>query len=159
MIENIFLLVIAAVVILFTALLWLRSGLLHELREAKESESILQRDFEKRRDTVPYLLESARTAESSDAWRKLAQDRMVFQEAQPFSKELEFEKSIETYLSTASERSLNFLEAKKDIEDLSDLIEKQKTERMQAINRFNERRKQFPYSLASAIFGFPELKA
>lgn len=160
MIENLFLIIIAAAVLLFTGLLWLRGVLLHELRDAKEKEAILKKDFEKRRDTVPYLLESARTSsESTDTWRKLAEDRMQFQKAQPYEKELEFERSLHSYLSSANIRSVNFLEAKKNIEELSQLIEKQKQERQDALSRFNERRKQFPYSLASGIFGFREIRA
>ncbi len=160
MIENIFLLIIAAAVLGFTGLLWLRGSLLHELRDAKEKEAILKKDFEKRRDTVPYLLESARAAsEPTDSWRKLVEDRAQFQKAQPYEKELEFERSLHNYLSSNTIRTVNFLEAKKDIEELSQLIEKQKQERQDALSRFNERRKQFPYSLASGIFGFREIKA
>lgn len=160
MIENIFLLVLAAAVIFFSVLMWLRQNLLHDLRDAKEKEAILQRDFEKRRDTVPYLLESARAAgEPTDTWRKLVEDRAQFQNPQPYEKELEFERQLNSYLGAASFRTVNFLDAKKDIEELSRLIEKQKEERLQSIHRFNERRKQFPYSLASGIFGFREIKA
>jgi|GEM_PF-1493499 len=155
MLENSILLVIAVLTILFIALMWLRQNLLHELHEAQSREAVLQKDFEKRRDTVPYLLEGARQAgEPSDSWRKLAEDRAQFHKIQNYQKELEFEKILNNYLLTTDFRTVNFLDAKKDIEELSALIEKQKEDRLQAIARFNERRKQFPYSLASAIFGF-----
>ncbi|MEK9159910.1 MAG: LemA family protein [Patescibacteria group bacterium] len=158
MIENIILLIIAAASILFTGLLWLRQNLLHELREAQSREAILQRDFEKRRDTVPYLLESARTgSESTDTWRKLAEDRAEFMTPKNYQKELEFEQTLQRYLASTNVRSVNFLEAKKNIEAISTLIEEQKRDRQAAMNRFNERRKQFPYSVASAIFGFHAL--
>lgn len=156
--ENIFLIIIGAFAILFIALLWLRQNLLTELHEAKSREAVLQADFQKRRDTVPYLLESIRAvAEPDDTWRKLAADRAQFMTAQNYQKELEFEQILERYLSTLDFRTLNFLEAKKDIEDLSTLIETQKQDRKAAMDRFNERRKQFPYSVASMVFGFRAL--
>lgn len=158
MIENSILLVIGALSILFIALMWLRQSLLHELHEAQSREAVLQKDFEKRRDTVPYLLEGARQAgEPTDTWRKLAEDRAQFHKPQNYAKELEFEKILHNYLQSANFRTVHFLDAKKDIEELSVLIEKQKEDRLAAISRFNERRKQFPYSLASGIFGFREL--
>lgn len=160
MIENSILLLIAAAFILFIGLLWLRQNLLHELREAQSREAVLLKDFEKRRDIVPYLLESARSAtEPTDTWRKLAEDRGQFMTAQNTQKELEFEQTLQRYLESTNVRTLNFLEAKKNIEELSTLIEEQKRDRQTAMNRFNERRKQFPYSVASAIFGFRELRA
>lgn len=160
MIENIILLIIAALAILFMGLLWLRQNLLTELHEAESRAAILQRDFEKRRDTVPYLLESVRAAdEPNDTWRKLAEDRAIFMTEQSYQKELEFEQTLVRYLEATQVRTLNFLDAKKDIQGLSQLIEQQKLDRQAAMNRFNERRKQFPYSVASAIFGFRELRA
>ena len=158
MIENILLIIIAALAILFTGLLWLRQNLLTELHEAQSREAVLQADFQKRRDTVPYLLESARAAaEPDDTWRKLAADRAEFMVPQNYQKELEFEQILQRYLSALDFRTLNFLDAKKDIQELSRLIEQQKQDRQAAIDRFNERRKQFPYSLASGIFGFKPL--
>lgn len=159
MIENAILIAIAILAILFTALLWLRQNLLTELHEAQSREAVLLKDFQKRRDTVPYLLESSRTegGETTDAWRKLAEERAQFMTPQNLQKELEFEKVLHHYLSTVSHRTLNFLDAKKDIEELSKLIEQQKKDRQDALNRFNERRKQFPYSLSAAIFGFKAL--
>lgn len=158
MIENIILLVIAGLSILFIALMWLRQSLLHELHEAQSREAVLQRDFEKRRDTVPYLLEGARQAgEPTDTWRKLAEDRAQFHKPQNYAKELEFEKILHNYLQSANFRTVHFLDAKKDIEELSKLIEKQKEGRIAAINRFNERCEQFPYSLAKMVFGFNKL--
>lgn len=158
MIENSILLVIAGLSILFIALMWLRQSLLHELHEAQSREAVLQKDFEKRRDTVPYLLEGARQAgEPTDTWRKLAEDRAQFHKPQKYEKELEFEKILHNYLQSTHFRTVHFLDAKKNIEELSTLIEKQKEDRLAAISRFNERRKQFPYSLASGIFGFHPL--
>ena len=156
--ENILLIIIAAFAILFMVLLWLRQDLLAELHEAHSREAVLQADFQKRRDTVPYLLESTRAAaEPTDTWRKLAADRAEFMVPQNYQKELEFEQILLRYLESTQLRTLDFSEAKKDIEELSRLIETQKQDRQLAMDRFNERRKQFPYSLASGIFGFHAL--
>ena len=158
MVENIILFVIASLSILFIALMWLRQSLLHELHEAQSRETVLQKDFEKRRDTVPYLLEGARQAgEPTDTWRRLAEDRAQFHKHQSYQKELEFEKTLHNYLQSANFRTVHFLDAKKDIEELSVLIEQQKQDRIVAMNRFNERCEQFPYSLAKIIFGFKKL--
>lgn len=159
MIENIFLLSIAAATLIFIGMMWLRQNLLHELREALSREQVLMKDLAKRRDAVPYLLESARQeAEPSDVWRRLVELRGQFLEAQPYSKELEFEVALKNYLAQNPFKGVNFLDARKDIEELSMLIDQQKKERTEAFVRFNERRKQFPYSFASAIFGFRELR-
>lgn len=160
MIENSILIAIAVLAILFTALLWLRQNLLTELHEAQSREAVLLKDFQKRRDTVPYLLESTRAeGETTDTWRKLAEERTQFMTPQNLQKELEFERVLHQYLGTINHRTVNFLDAKKDIEELSKLIEQQKKDRQVAMDRFNERRKLFPYSVASAIFGFRELRA
>ncbi len=156
--ENIFLIIIAAFAILFTGLLWLRQNLLAELHEAHSREAVLQADFQKRRDTVPYLLESIRAAaEPTDTWRKLAADRAEFMVPQNYQKELEFEQILLRYLESTQLRTLNFLEAKKDIQELSRLIETQKQDRQLAMDRFNQRCGQFPYSIAKMIFGFSKL--
>jgi len=158
MIENIFLLILALAILAFIGLLWLRHNLVTELHEARAREAVLNVDFQKRRDTVPYLLESIREGgESTDAWRHLVKARAVFEKSATLQQELEFEKILHTYLSSTTLRTQNFLEAKKDLEDLSVLIEQQKRDRQEAISRFNERCEQVPYSLARMIFGFNKL--
>jgi hypothetical protein len=154
MIENLILILIAAAILGFIVLIWLRQSVAHELREVKTREALLKHDFEHRRDIVPYLLESARKEVGvTDAWTKLAEIRALFLSPQPQEKELEFEGTLLAFVQQTPCRSLHFLDAKKDIEDISTLIEKQKADRLEAISRYSERRKQFPYSLASAIFG------
>lgn len=159
MIENIILLMIAFATLVFIGIIWLRQNLLHELREALSRQQVLMKDLAKRRDSIPYLLESAKKElEPSDAWRRLVELRTQFLEPQTYAKELEIEAALKQYLAENFFKSVNFLDARKDIEDLSQLIERQKQDRLDAFSRFNERRKEFPYSLASAIFGFRELR-
>lgn len=161
MLENTILILIALIVLLFVALLWLRYSLLHSLSLVKQNEQIIQKDFDKRRDVVPYLLESVRQlAEPTDHWRRLLENRSQFHESSQglaMSKELEFEKNILTYIQNASLRSVNFLDAKKDIEELSKIIEKDKVNFRDSVLYFNEKQKTFPYSFAAKLFGFKEL--
>lgn len=158
MIENSILIAIAVLAILFTALLWLRQNLLTELHEAQSREAVLLKDFQKRRDTVPYLLESTRAeGETTDAWRKLAEERAQFMTPQNLQKELEFERVLHQYLGTINHRTVNFLDAKKDIEELSKLIEQQKSDLARAKVKFNHLCEQFPYSAAKSLFGFKKL--
>jgi len=157
MLENLFLLLLALVILLFISLLWLRQGLFHSFREVLQHEALLKKDFEKRRDTIPYLLESARVSEPpSDTWLKLAHDRAWFHHSWSMEKENEFEETLKRYLQGSSLHSVNFLDAKKDISDLTTLIEKEKLALAEATDDFNRMRKQFPYSLAARLFGFSE---
>lgn len=150
MLQNLILLIITLVVLLFVGLLWLRHSLLQSLQIVRQHELILQKDFDKRRDTVPYLLESARLVEApTDMWRKLAEDRKLAPES-------DFEKNLLGYLQNSTYRNVNFLDAKKDIEVLTTIIEREKLILHDAVSRYNEHRKKFPYSLACVIFAFPE---
>lgn len=158
MLGNLILLLLALTLLLFIALLWLRHSLLQLLREVDHHQMLLQKDFEKRRDTVPYLLESARQAEApSDSWRKLVEDRAALHSEWSLEKELHFEDTLYRYLKETADYSLKFLDAKKEIEELEAIIEKEKQELKNTIALFNEQRKQFPYSSATALFGFREL--
>jgi hypothetical protein len=154
---NLILVIIAIAVIIFTWLIWLRYILLHLLQESNHHLQVLKTDLLRRRDTVPYLLESYRKAEEpNETWHKILNARKQFNDPQPTEKEWEFEKELLHFLRDTHIKSLNFLEAKKDIIDLTDLIEKEKLALGAANQTFNEKKKQFPYSIASAIFGLRE---
>lgn len=160
MLENLILLLITIVSLLFVGLLWLRHSLLHALSEVQHQERVLQNDFDKRRDTVPYLLESVREAEEpSDSWRRLAEDRHAFHEMIHFDleKELAFEHVLRGFIQNTHVKNVHFLDAKKDIEELSALIEKEKQTFASAKAAFNAKRGEFPYSLATGVFGFKSL--
>ncbi len=155
MLANIVLLFITLLILYFVGMLWLRQNLIAELRELEHREGILMKDFEKRRNQVPLLLESIRELqEPSDAWRKLVTDRATFHTQSALAAEEAFGKELLDFLHQTSLRSVNFLEAQKGIQELSALIDRQKEEIQAAIAAFNAKRKEFPYSLASAIFHF-----
>jgi hypothetical protein len=155
MLANIVLLFITLLILYFVGMLWLRQNLIAELRELQHREDVLMKDFQKRRDQVPLLLESIRELqEPSDAWRKLVTDRAACQGTR--AAEETFEKELLDFLSHTSLRSVNFLEVQKSIEEISALIERQKQEIRTAATEFNTKRKEFPYALASAIFHFRE---
>ena len=72
MIENLFLIIGAIIIIIFIWLFWLRNSLMRDLIAVTQIQSILKTDFAKRRDIIPYLLESYKAAsEPTDLWRKL----------------------------------------------------------------------------------------
>jgi len=155
MISDIILILIAVLVLAFIALLWLRHELLNSERNIGHLRGILQKDLNKRRDTVPYLLESMRaTLEPTDIWRKIVEQRAIFHASDSLEKEMEFEKEILDFVNTVDIKDVNVLEAKKDILDLTKLIEKEKNEIDLAVSGFNELKIKFPYTVASAIFGF-----
>ncbi len=151
---NIFLLIIAALIIAFIWLIWLRQSLLNTLQVSEQKRQILQLDLNKRRDVVPYLLESFRAAqEPNDAWHKILNQRKEFNQSSTLEKEWEFEQNLAHFMRDTHIKTQNFLEAKKAIQDLTDLVEKEKLELEAATQTFTEKQKQFPYSMASAIFG------
>lgn len=153
--QNLVLAIFTVLILAFIWAMWLRQGLSHLLQQARASLNVLQKDLAKRRDMVPLLLEGYRSVqEPNDTWRKLLNDRALFHDKVSLEKEWEFEKNLLHFLQETKIDSKNFLQAKKDIEEITTLIEKEKTSLQGATEAFNERRKQFPYSLASAIFGF-----
>lgn len=160
MLANLVLLLITLLVLYFVGLLWLRQNLLSELRELQHRQDVLMKDFEKRRDQVPVLLESIREQqEPSDAWRKLVADRAATQNLHTLEAEENFNRQLDDFIAGTSLRSVNFLQAKQDLEATAQLIEKQKSEIHTASAAYNAKRKQFPYTLASGIFGFREISA
>lgn len=152
--ENAVLTIIAILTIAFIWLMWLRYSLVSILERLDQKQTILKHDLAQRRDTVPYLLESIRAEEGPDeGWQKILEDRKVFHSEPDMDKEWEFEKELLHFVRDKKLKNINFLEAKKDILDLTALIEKEKQEMDGVMAQFKERKMQFPYSLASAIFG------
>lgn len=160
MLPNLIILLAGLFILYFVASLWLRQSLIGDLEALHQNGLILQKDFEKRRDLVPFLLEGAREGtQVTDAWQALARRRAIFTQPQAFAVELEFEKCLQDYLSQSSCKSVMYLEAKKDINDMNKLVETQKEKLKTLAQSFNQKRKQFPYSLASAMFAVREVKA
>lgn len=160
MLANIVLILIALFILYFIGLLWLRQSLLGDLRELQHLRDMMMKDYAKRRDRVPLILESIRELEEpSDLWRKLVQDRTETQKQNSILAEKTFEKELFDFLQNSTVRSVNFLAAKQGIEELTTLLVKEEQQLKEATLRFNTKRKEFPYSLASAVFGFHEIEA
>ena len=158
MLANFIFLIAVLFSLAFLGVLWLRQSLFQILSHLTEHEAILRTDMRKRRDIVPFVLEGLREqGEVSDSWRKLVQDRAVFHAPSTLAQEWEFEKNLKEFLAQTDSRSLHFLEGKKDIEELSKLIDKEKLTLHGYALEYNEQRKRFPYSLASAIFGLRDV--
>jgi hypothetical protein len=157
---QLFPILLAAFSLLFLWALWLRHQLNQKLRRLENKEKLLRQDLSKRRDIVPYLLESARMHnETDDSWFKLMESRKQFHKVgqSKLTDEWKFEEKLRQFLSEQQVKNVSYLEAKKDISLLSDRIETTKGQWTLALNSYNQVRNQFPYSLASAIFGYPEI--
>ncbi len=156
LLPNLILLLIALSLLFFVALLWMRAALLRDFGVLREVEGILKSDALKRRNMVPLLL--AGLAEQKDElWRALLKARAELQTGASWSQEWEFEAHLLGFLEKKDSKTLAFLEAKKDIKELSRLIEIEKTDLNKARQQLKERRKRFPYFIASAIFGFQKI--
>jgi hypothetical protein len=156
---KLILLIIGLFVLGFIWLLWARHRLLLQLQEVQASYNLVLADMAHRRDLVPYLLESARHEEVlNTAWHTLLSERAVFHAPSTWAQEEAFEQKINTFLQIAQVNTLPFLEAKKDIEELSQRIEKQKINLFSERELFESLKKKFPYSLASGIFGLRNIQ-
>lgn len=152
--ENIFLFIIAIVVIIFIWMLWLRHSITRDFLLAENIKNLLIEKLNKRRDSIPYLLESYKLErEPDDLWRKILAERSAFHEENNLEKEWELEKTMESFFNSAvGMKNLNFLEAKKDILDLGELIGEIKEEFYSKLEKYNQKRKHFPYSIVNEIF-------
>ncbi len=157
--ENAILILIGIVATGFIWLLWLRQNLLHQFRDVSNHMELLRWDLWRRRDMVPYLLESFRSDDmQNETWQRLLGGRKHFHGLTTLADEWEYGSGLLKFLEDADIKNLNFLEAKKDIETVTEIIKKEKEELELVRTRFNELRIRFPYSLASGIFGFQNLE-
>lgn len=154
--ENLFLILIAIVAVLFIWLIWSRQSLVHHLRSFQRRDELLRRDFQKRRDMVPYLLETFRARHDiTPQWLDLLERRKVFHQPgrRSMKAEAEFEQVLNAFIVAYDIRDINYLEAEKNITALNEIIERAKQEWKAEHDAFLNLKKRFPYSVASAIFG------
>ncbi|MFT7183985.1 MAG: hypothetical protein ACI9QC_000311 [Oceanicoccus sp.] len=155
--ENIFLILIAVVVLGFVWLMWARQHLLSHMHSFQRREVLLRRDFQKRRDIVPYLLDSFRAKhEVNPQWSELLEKRKAFHKVGeiPFKEELEFEEVLLNFVHAYDISDVNYLEAENDILKITEIIKESKLEWKKEENSYNAIKKRFPYSVASVMFGF-----
>lgn len=152
---NFFILIVGILGLIFIWLLWLRHDLVAKLRTVNHLQKILRTDLFIRRERCARLLEHA---EKNDLSRRLLKERAELHKAHPIQKEWDFEQTLYRFLEENPSKKLNYLEAKKDIADISATIETNKTQLEGAVSTYNSRRKEFPYTLASAIFGLQKVE-
>lgn len=158
MLSNLVLVLIAVLVLGFIALLWLRQGLARELTFINELKDLLKKDLERRRNVVPMLLAGYQKEHGkNEAWTALLHARAELNNGASWSEEWDFEERLHRFIMNHKSTELAFLEARNDIQDLRELIEAEKRDLAKAKERLSARRKQFPYSLASAIFGYQKI--
>jgi hypothetical protein len=148
---NLVLVIIGFFILGLAWLAVLRTHLLRELRQIEAVQEQIEADQRRRQDIVPYLLESFRNAEDKESiWQQILKARR--------QNPKELEDLLVALFEQFHSKNVSFLEAKKEIMDLSLFIHRQKADERELIDAFNVLIKQFPYSLASAMFGFRELK-
>jgi hypothetical protein len=156
--HNLILVIIGFIVIDFIWLIWIRQSLFSLMQKAEQKRQIVMQDMGRLRDMVPYLLESLRMEEqSTEEWHKLLEGRKFFHKDDELKKGIEYEREILHFLQKTHIKNVHFMEAKKDILDLSGIIEKEKAELEGAMQVFNARRNKFPYKKVSVIFGLHDL--
>lgn len=150
--ENIIVILAFGLFLFFVWIFWLRHNLLNDFQSASEILSLLNRDLEKRRDTIPYLLESSKMSKApGDLWNKLVRDRASNADS--------LNESLQNFINESADvKNLNFLEAKRDVLNLNEHIQKEKFDFSEAAKAFNYRKKTFPFTLVSAIFAVRDLE-
>ncbi len=153
--ENFLLLLIAILLLLFIWLMWARQILISHLRSFQRRDELLRRDYQKRRDMVPYLLESFRSnAEVGTKWHELLEARKRFhtEEALSLKEEESFEEKLNTFIQENDIYDINYLEAEKNILKMNETIDLARKEWKAEYDYFLSLKNSFPYSLASVIF-------
>lgn len=157
--ENLILLAIAAVIFLFLWLFWVRQKLIHHYLAAENFKELVLKDAAHRRDTIPYLLEGFRGSEEyEEQWKQILKWRSEMIGNTNLKDEWAFAGNLLKTLEPMHLPKVQFLDAKKDIEDLTDIINLKRSEFEGARNEFEKLQKRFPYTLASAMFGLRKLK-
>lgn len=154
--QELFLILIAAISVVFLWILWARQGLVHHLRSFQRRDLLLRRDLQKRRDMVPYLLESFRAKrEVTPEWTALLEQRKAFHAPglSSMNAELAYESELEAFIMSHDLTDVNYLEAERNINKLGETIERAKQAWQAEYDAFVKLRKRFPYSVASAMFG------
>lgn len=156
MISNAILVIIGIVILVFIALMWLRFNLMQDLREVRQQEMLLREDLHRRRDMIPYMLEMfRRNAEPNQAWRDLLTARSSFHVPGDTDWEAEwsFEKQLLHFIDETDFKDVDYLESEKQITKLTETIQKEHNNWENAVDRFEKRSSEFPYSLAAKVFG------
>lgn len=154
--ENLILVLIGLLILIFIGLMWLRHQLVLSRLEVKNRWSVLFHDLEHRRDIIPLLLEAARQeTPPDDSWRRLVEARAFLQQAlkdeEKFQKEMELERALNEFVHRFQGRNLAFLDAKKLIEDESAVIEDAKRSVKSAQEANTLLQSKSPYSWVTRI--------
>jgi hypothetical protein len=151
--SKLILLLIGLLILAFIWLMWARVRLMHERAGIAQQKNILLKDFDKRRDMLPLLLEGFRIAkEATPEWSALLTARAEFRDVSQFEKETAFEAQLLQFMTQNPVRDIHFLEAKKDILELGKLIQKERELLQHKEELYLALARQFPYSVAAKIF-------
>ncbi len=164
---SIFIVILILLLILgFAFLLVLRQQLLGRIFEMQEALLVLKADLENRRDAIPFLLESFRGAEQDEVeelwhqilrWRndlnQLAQEDLF----SAFKREWAFSvfliENLDHIPKENGQKNMNLEQAREHVLKLTDCISESRARFDSSRSAILSLEKQFPYRVASAIFG------
>lgn len=152
--ENLLLILLGLLVLSFTWALWLRYQLMQRLNAWQNKQFELSSLLQKRRDTLPYLLEMYRQEKTPQAnWQQLADERAKFHDPQPMTQEWELERHMLEFIKAEHVSTPNYLEAEKDILDLSKEINDKKEGVEVSHQAFMTLKAKAPYGVVAKVFG------
>ncbi|EKD93295.1 MAG: hypothetical protein ACD_28C00182G0002 [uncultured bacterium] len=161
---NILILVAGAVLILIMILLWIWNHMVVQFHHFKQMQSEMVERFAHRRDVIPYLIESYRSAVpdvSSAANEKLGEiisQRSQTWETREFdaiwAQEQSLEEKIQDFYNQVENRpelkhDIGWLEAYNDIQTIHEEVEAHEKEYKDLRTRLEKKSKTFPFTLFS----------
>jgi LemA protein len=166
---NLIIVVLALIVI---AIFWVAVGVRHLkfLRgEIKNEWDLMEEDLRKRQDLIPNLIETVRmfSNDQEATIQKLIETRILAaKEAIPSIRKIEYENDLTSDLNTIFEAAnsnsklatdTNFLELRKEIEDMSQTVETKTRKYNEMVRYYNGHRKFLLLKPIAAIFGYERL--
>ncbi len=166
---NLIIVVLALVII---AIFWVAVGVRHLkfLQKAIKNEwELIDEDLRKRQDLIPNLIETVRAfANDQEAviQRLIEMRILAAKEYFPSVKKIEYENDLTRDLNMIFEMAkansklatdTNFLELRKEIEDMEQTVETKTRKYNEMVRYYNEHRKFVLLKPISAIFGFERL--
>ena len=149
MVDSLILILITLLIIAFLWLLWMRSRLSHLLFNINESELLIQKEQNMQFALLPLLLESFKKESVYEgAWHELLTCKMD----QNLNR---LGQTLSVFFSQCQLKSVHFLEAKKLLLDNQARLQNEVRAQNEEIQGYMNLKKQFPFVVASAIFGFP----
>ena len=156
--SNLVIVLIGTGILLGLCVLWVWHYLFQKERRREAVEHALIRQFEERRDLLPYLLESYRSLEPkvSPYFGKIVAQRAETRNATGFTsihaKEQLLGAYLEEFLKETQghvdlKKDIGWLEVRRDLQKMEENLKNSLKQHHDLINTLNEKRRHFPYRL------------